>query len=307
MIIMRVSSIKKITIVTKPNITKDILEVSKKIKYWCDTNERELTIVNPHKESFDFKNFAKTIKLQAIERSDLFSYPDLIISLGGDGTLIGISRLSPTLSPPIIGVNMGRVGFITEFTKEEFLQLITDNFKGLTHYKLPLFKALVIREGKTIFKDYFINDTVLHKNDISRMFSLSIGTKEQHIYNISGDGLIISTPLGSTAYSLAAGGPLIYPEVKALALTPICPHSLTHRPFVMPEDHEMHIKLLEDPQFVSLTLDGQEHIELKGSDLIVIKKNRIKNIRFIRNKNKSYFRNLSNIFTYGKRIKTYDS
>jgi len=269
---MKVSSIKKITIVTKPIITEDIIYVSKKLKQWCDDNNRELTIANPHTESKDFVKFAKTIKLKKIERSELFSYPDLIISLGGDGTLIGVSRLSPTLSPPIIGVNMGRVGFITEFTKEEFIQLISDNFKGLTHYKLPLFKAKVIRDDKIIFKDYFINDTVLHKNDISRMFSLSIGTKEQHIYNISGDGLIISTPLGSTAYCLAAGGPLMYPEVKALALTPICPHSLTHRPFVMPENHEIHIKLLEDPKNVSLTLDGQEHIELQGSDIVIIKK-----------------------------------
>jgi NAD+ kinase len=164
---------------------------------------------------------------------------------------------------------------------------------------------MVYRDGKRIYKDYFINDTVLHKNDISRMFSLSIGTKLHHIYNLSGDGIIISTPLGSTAYSLAAGGPLIYPDVHALSLTPICPHSLTHRPFVLPENHEIHIKLLEDPEFVSLTLDGQGHIDLKGSDLIVIKKNRRRNIRYIKNKKKNYFKNLGDIFTYGKRIKTY--
>ncbi len=303
---MNKNNIKRITVVTKPNITSDIMEVTQQLKKWCKREKKELSLVNPHKESSDFSTFARKLKLPIITRDQLFTYPDLIISLGGDGTLIGISRLSPMLSPPIIGVNMGRVGFITEFTKQEFLELIKDNFKAMSHYKLPLFKAKVYRNGKLIFKNYFINDTVLHKNDISRMFSLSIGTKEQHIYNISGDGLIISTPLGSTAYSLAAGGPLIYPEVKALALTPICPHSLTHRPFVMPENHEIHIKLLEDPQYVSLTLDGQEHLELQGSDLIIIKKNRIKNIRFIKNKKKSYFRNLSNIFTYGKRIKTYE-
>jgi NAD+ kinase len=201
---------------------------------------------------------------------------------------------------------MGKIGFLTEFTQDEFTELINDSFKGMTQFRLPLFKARVYRDGKLIFKNYFINDAVLHKNDISRMFSLTVGTKQQKIYNLSGDGIIISSPLGSTAYSLAAGGPLIYPDVKALALTPICPHSLTHRPFVMPENREIHLTILERPDFVSLTLDGQEHVELKGADKIIISKNKIKNIRFIRNKNKNYFKNLGDIFTYGKRIKTHD-
>ncbi len=304
---MNKNSFNRITIVTKPNISKDIVNITNRVKSWCKKENKELSLLFPYKASDEFDIFAKRTKLKVIQQDEILTYPDLIISLGGDGTLIGVSRLSPQLSVPIIGVNMGKIGFLTEFTQKEFIELINDSFKGMSQYKLPLFKAKVYREGKLVFKNYFINDTVLHKNDISRMFSLSIGTKEEHIYNISGDGIIISTPLGSTAYSLAAGGPLIYPQVKALSLTPICPHSLTHRPFVLPETHEIHIKLLEDPEFVSLTLDGQDHVELQGGDLVVIKKNKIKNIRYIKNKKKTYFRNLSDIFTYGKRIKTYDS
>ena len=300
---MNKNSIKKITIVTKPNITKDIMQVISLIEKWCRKEKKEMSILAPYRESSEFNQYMSKYKI--LSRADISNYPDLIISLGGDGTLIGISRLCPSLQAPIIGVNMGKIGFITEFTKDEFLDLLASSFKGMSHFKLPLFKALVFRDGKQIFKDYFINDTVLHKNDISRMFSLSVGTKNNHIYNLSGDGIIISTPLGSTAYSLAAGGPLIYPDVHALSLTPICPHSLTHRPFVLPENHEIHIKLLEDPEFVSLTLDGQGHLELKGSDLIVIKKNRRRNIQYIKNKKKNYFKNLGDIFTYGKRIKTY--
>lgn len=303
---MNKNSFTKVAIATKPNVSKDIIAITKLIKAWCEKEQKPLVIIEPHRETEEYSSFIKKVKLDTVKVEDLAQHADLIISLGGDGTLIGVSRLSPSLKIPIIGVRMGRIGFLTEFTQQDFVALLNDSFKGMTQFRVPLFKAKVYRDGKLFFKNYFINDAVLHKNHISRMFSLSVDTKNQNIYTISGDGIIVSSPLGSTAYSLAAGGPLIYPDVKALTLTPICPHSLTHRPFVMPENREIRIELLEDPEFVSLTLDGQEHVELHGSDLVIISKNKVQNIRYIRNKNKSYFQNLGDIFTYGKRIKTHE-
>lgn len=163
--------------------------------------------------------------------------------MGGDGTLIGVSRNVKKNSPPIFGVNMGNLGFITEFSKVEFFDQLENTIKGT--YKLtslPLYQVEVTRKNKVTFKGTFLNDLVINNNLVSKMLTLSVESEGEHIYNLSGDGLIISSPIGSTAYSLAAGGPIISPSVNAITLTPICAHSLTHRPLVIPDNTSVSIK-----------------------------------------------------------------
>jgi NAD+ kinase len=222
--------------------------------------------------------------------------------MGGDGTLIGVCRNAKKNSPPIFGINMGHLGFITEFSKQEFFEELEDVIKG--NFKLTtlsLHKVEVFKKEKSIFSGYFLNDIVINNNQISRMLTLSIQSDDEHIYNLSGDGLIISSPIGSTAYSLAAGGPIIHPDVNAITLTPICAHSLTHRPLVVSDSSTIEVKAIKSDDTLKITLDGQQAFVVSSGESIVITKSKTKNVKLIKNHNRTYFRTLKEKFTHGAR------
>ena len=224
--------------------------------------------------------------------------------MGGDGTLIGVCRNVKKSSPPIFGVNMGHLGFITEFSKAEFFDQLEATLKG--HFQLTqlcLFQVEVFskKKDKPSFKGYFLNDVVVNNNQISRMLTLTVESEGEHIYNLAGDGLIISSPIGSTAYSLAAGGPIIHPNVNAITLTPICAHSLTHRPLVIPDYSNVVIRASKSDESIKLTLDGQQQVTLNSDDMIKVTKKKAKIVRLVKNPNKTYYRTLKDKFTYGTR------
>ena len=197
---------------------------------------------------------------------------------------------------------MGRLGFIAEFSKVEYFDDLSNTIKGNFEInKVPLYKVEVEKKGKKIFKSKFLNDVVINKNNISRMFSLTAECDSELIYNISGDGLIISTPIGSTAYSLAAGGPIIHPNVNALVLTPICPHSLNHRPLVIPDHKKIELKFPVKEEFLTLTLDGQEAFDVEKGCIISISKVKNSYAKFIKNPDRTYFHTLKEKLTHGQR------
>ena len=146
-----------------------------------------------------------------------------------------------------------------------------------------------------------MNDVVVNNNLISRMLTLSVESEGEHIYNLAGDGLIISSPIGSTAYSMAAGGPIIHPNVNAITLTPICAHSLTHRPLVIPDHSNVIIKAAKSDESIKLTLDGQQHVTLGSNDTILVTKKKSKIVRLIKNPDRTYYRTLKEKFTHGAR------
>lgn len=226
---------------------------------------------------------------------------DLMISLGGDGTLIGLCRRI-NRKIPILGINLGRLGFITEFNKTEFFDHLDSIFKGnfVTSLK-PLCQINVLRKNKRIFNEYFFNDAVVATNDIARMIYLRTELGEEHVYNLAGDGIIISTPLGSTAYSMAAGGPIVHPEVEAFVITPICPHSLVHRPFVVPNKQPLRLKILPPYHSVTLTLDGQVAFQLEESDVVTLNNKRMKKIALIQNPMRHYFETIRDKFVYSQK------
>lgn len=197
---------------------------------------------------------------------------------------------------------MGRLGFITEFSKSNFYDWLAKAInEELEIYKLPLYKVEVLRKDKSIYKGHFMNDLVINKNDISRIFSLSVECNGEPLYNISGDGMIVSSPLGSTAYSLAAGGPIIHPQVNSMALTPICPHSLTHRPIVIPGNSAVTFRGLKNQGPISLTLDGQEVLEISKGEVVKVSKNNSRKVDVLLNPKRNYFHTLKEKFTYGRR------
>jgi len=271
-----------------PNVVINLVKwlVRKKIKVHALSKERDnfKSIFNDHQ-----------LHLKYIDSKEL-KKQNLIISLGGDGTIIGLCRLLKS-SVPIFGVNWGRLGFITEFSAETMYEHLSDTLNGKSEYsKVSLSKVVVERSKKIIFQEYFINDVVLSKSNISRLFAVSIECNNEIMQQISGDGLILSTPIGSTAYSLAAGGPIVHPQVKSFILSPICPHSLLHRPIVVPADFEICVRLEEQDRHITLTVDGQVIFEIDHHCLVKVSSTPRHGVVFVKNPDRTYFRTMREKF-----------
>ncbi len=299
---MSKSAIKRVAIVLKPEVTSEFMSFLPILTDWLNRRKKEVCFLESELSRVKkiYKDDIKNIEF--INESQLHDGQDLIITLGGDGTLIGACRHATRGSPPIFGTNMGKLGFITEFSKVEFYDELTHVLEGnYETVRVPMFSAQVFKKDKRVFKESFLNDVVFNKLDISRMFTLSVESDDEHIYNISGDGLIVSSPVGSTAYSLAAGGPIIHPAVGAMVITPICPHSLTHRPLVIPDHCQVKVRLSGNVDHINVTLDGQSAITISEEDLVVIKQEKRNQIRLIKNQNRTYFHTLKEKFTHGRR------
>ncbi|MEI8345822.1 MAG: NAD(+)/NADH kinase [Pseudomonadota bacterium] len=235
-----------------------------------------------------------------MSRNNLHTLSDLIITMGGDGTLIGVCRSSPGKTPPIFGINMGKLGFVTEFSRDniwQFLELALK--KKLKRSRHNLYTAEICKNEKILTKCYFFNDAVISKNEISRMIELTVNSNNETVYHLSGDGLIVSSPLGSTAYSMAAGGPIIHPYVASIILTPICSHSLGNRPVVIPDHYQTIVSATRPNCPITLTLDGQQMINIAPHQTIHIYKSKNHSFDLLINPEKGYFHTLREKFTPG--------
>ncbi len=296
------AQLKDISIVLKPKVTAEFEGILPNLASWLLRRKKNINFLSREAERLN-KIFKGDLKnLNFIEEDELHTSSDLIITMGGDGTLIGVSRNVKKTSPPIFGVNMGHLGFITEFSKSEFFDELESTLKGNFEVTtLPLYQVEVFKKDQSTFKGTFLNDVVVNNNQISRMLTLSVASEGEHIYNLSGDGLIISSPIGSTAYSLAAGGPIIHPRVNAITMTPICAHSLTHRPLVVPDNTSIEIKAAKPDESIKLTLDGQQALVVTSNDMIKVSKKKTTHVQLIKNPGRTYFRTLKEKFTHGAR------
>lgn len=292
---------KTIGITLKPNSTPEFYSILPNLCSWLLRRKRKIVFREEDQERV--KKFFKqksTDELNFWNTKDFHNKVDMMLSLGGDGTLIGVCRRINS-KIPVLGINLGRLGFITEFNKNEYFDRLGDILDGKYEINTkPLFHVTVSRKGKIHFKDYFFNDAVLAKNDIARMIYLRAEMGPEHIYNLAGDGIIISTPMGSTAYSMAAGGPIVHPDVKALILAPICPHSLTHRPFVIPDNRPISLKILPPHHSVTLTLDGQVALNIDEQDIVSVNSSKMKKISMIKNPDRLYFQTIRDKFVTSK-------
>lgn len=205
-----------------------------------------------------------------IERPDLPKHkPDLVIVLGGDGTLLAAARAFARTVTPILSVNLGSLGFLTEIplgdlylTLQEWCDRRADvEVRSMMHAELR-------RDGKLLHQWDALNDVVVAKGTIARMADFMVEIDEQLVAKFRADGIIVATPTGSTAYNLAANGPIVMPNVNAMLVTPICPHLLTLRPIVVPGDSSVSIHIEGVPNQTYLTVDGQEAVELMLGDMI---------------------------------------
>lgn len=216
---------------------------------------------------------AGILNVDGYSRSQIPSLVDVIIVLGGDGTMLSVARLVGDKGVPILGINLGGLGFITEVNKNEIFDAVGKVLSGSCSVEERIMlSAIVVRDSKKIADFVVLNDIVINKGALARIIDLETYINNLYVTTFKSDGLIISTPTGSTAYSLSAGGPILYPTLNSIVLTPICPHMLTNRPIVLPDDFNIEIILKSESEDVFLTLDGQVGFSLRKNDTVEIKK-----------------------------------
>lgn len=229
---------------------------------WLESEGRELC--------FD-EHCGAAVGRPGISREALTARVDLVVSLGGDGTLLSVARAAGTRRVPILGVNLGRLGFLTEVNIDELRaaleKVLAGDFKIISRMRL---EVEAFRGAQRLGHYHALNDAVLTRQVLSRMIDLEARADGVKVTTYHADGLIVSTPTGSTAYSLSAGGPLLLPGLEAIILTPICPHSLTQRPIVLPQNVEIEIRVEMDSGSAALTVDGQEGLDLMPGDRVVM-------------------------------------
>jgi NAD+ kinase len=219
----------------------------------------------------------------AYQEVSLVNRADVLLVLGGDGTMLNAARLAGERSIPILGVNMGGLGFLTEVRLESLYPSLERVFANdfVLDERLML-RTHIHRSGETVAQGVVLNDVVINKGTLARMIEVKIAIQGRFVTNMRGDGLIISSPTGSTAYSLSAGGPIIDPAVQSLILTPICPHTLTHRPLIVPGNAEIEVTLTSKDDGAIATLDGQVGVAIAQGDAVEIQtsEQRTRLIRF---------------------------
>src|SRR5258706_14983286 len=221
-------------------------------------------------------------------KTELAAAADLLITFGGDGTLLSVARHAPE-HVPILGVNMGTLGFLTAVRVEEFPEVIERVLAGNYESEERVALDVAVRGPGRDHRVYrVLNDATINKSALARIIEMRVTVGGEFVSSFRADGLIIATPTGSTAYNLSAGGPIIYPTMGAVVLTPICPHMLTNRPIVLPDTLGIEIGIVTPNQEIFLTLDGQEGLPISQNDTVCI--NRSPNpVTLIRTPKKSYF------------------
>jgi NAD+ kinase len=245
------------------------------------------------------KDAAAALGMKGYESGSIPSKTDLIIVFGGDGTLLSVARLVGRMSVPLLGVNLGGLGFITELSRDDICRDISSILSGkYTYEERIMLQADVFRRGKKVKRHIALNDVVINKSALARMINLDISVRGQYAVTMRADGLIISTPTGSTAYSLSAGGPILYPTLESFLVTPICPHTLTIRPIVLPDNFVRDI-LIRGGKDLYLTLDGQEGSSLEVNDKVRVQKANYKT-KFLHLHHRDYFSVLRTKLKWGE-------
>lgn len=281
----------KIGIITKPRKPEAIEAVRRLVPWLRDQG----------KEPFIEIDVASVLGERGYQRSEIPPLVDMIIALGGDGTILSVARLVGDLGVPILGVNLGGLGFITEVSLDEIYTTLEDLFKGdYTFEERLMLTAHIHRKGGRIADYNVLNEVVINKGALAKIIDLDTYINKYYVTTFKADGLILATPTGSTAYSLSAGGPIIYPTLQSFVITPICPHTLTNRPIVLPDDFLVEIILKSESGDVFLTLDGQVGLSLMHEDIVEVKKSEGK-IKLISSPKRDYFKILRTKLKWGER------
>jgi NAD+ kinase len=270
---------KKIGIVVK--LTNPMaIEASGKVAKWL--TERGI-------EVYGDKELSSSVKLvKAVSQEDLPGLIDTLLVLGGDGTMLSAARIIGGRKIPILGVNLGSLGFLTSITVDEVFNVLEKMLKDECELEERMMLSVVVdRGGQTVASYKVFNDAVI-KGTIARLVELETRINREYVTTYRADGLIVATPTGSTAYSLSAAGPILYPTIHSIIIVPICPFNLTNRPVVIPDWMMIEVCLTQEHARVELTIDGQIDIPLFGGDRLEIKRAET-NVYLVKCEPRSYF------------------
>jgi NAD+ kinase len=221
---------------------------------------------------------ASQLGAEAVEREQLASRSNLIVVLGGDGTLLSIARLVGERQTPILGINLGGLGFLTEITTEEAQVALARVLDGDYEVDRRITLEATVESHATgvgrVDRESFraLNDVVINKRALGRMLDLNVVARGERFCSYRADGLIIATPTGSTAYALSAGGPIVFPTLDIVVLAPICPHTLSNRPVVLPDSFEIEVRVKSDDNGAMLTVDGQQTARITSTDTLRVRR-----------------------------------
>jgi NAD+ kinase len=294
---MTISSIKRIGIVLKPH-HPDALKTVCELATWL--NQRGITPIGGPEIERDRVEQQTGCAVEEVAPERLGASADLILVLGGDGTMIATARQIGDAEVPVMGVNFGGLGYLAEFRIEELYAALESILAG--NYRLDrrlMLNVELIRCDEQVTRNRVLNDVVINKSALARIIEIEAYLNQQFVNSFRADGLIVSTPTGSTAYNLSAGGPVIYPSMNAVVITPICPFTLSNRPIVVPDDAVIELCLKTAQEDVALTLDGQVGFPLRIEDRVVIRKSRT-TFNLVQPANRNYFDVLRDKLRWGR-------
>ena len=293
---MKNPEIKCVGVVVKPN-HKEAWATACELSDWL--KKRRINLISKPREENEKSN-AEACGIETVETEKFQSDADLIVVLGGDGTMISTARLIGNREVLVLGINYGSLGYLTEFRIEEMFGALEAILEG--NYAIDRRVMLEVehfRDGEILESGRVLNDVVINKAALARIIEIEVELDNLFVNSFRADGLIVSTPTGSTAYNLSAGGPIIYPSMNAVVLTPICPFTLTNRPIVVPDEDEIEIRLKNHIEGVVLTLDGQIGFPIKVSDKVLIRKSAT-TFNLVQPPNRNYFDVLRNKLKWGR-------
>jgi len=288
---MEKNQIKCVGVVVKPN-HKEAWDTACELSDWLKKRGIKL-IGSPHEED-------EICPIEKVGAEEFQDKADLIVVLGGDGTMISTARLIGNREVLVLGVNYGSLGYLTEFRIEEMFGALEEILTG--NYEIDRREMLEVehRRGAEILGNgRVLNDVVINKAVLARIIEIEVSLNALFVNNFRADGLIVATPTGSTAYNLSAGGPIVYPSMNAVVITPICPFTLTNRPIVVPDSAEISLRLTNQSDGVVLTLDGQIGYQMQTGDCVSIRKSPI-TFNLIQPPNRNYFDVLRNKLKWGR-------
>jgi NAD+ kinase len=280
---------KKVLIVYRPH----------KAESWKAAVELAVWLKSQKAEVFTHKDQKLIPGTKSVTQANLKKM-SFVVVLGGDGTYLRAGRLLQDIQLPIIGVNLGSLGFLTEVTVEDMYQVVLKALKGKIDLKPRSMLDIAVKKNKRTIHLTALNDIVIERGPFSRLISLAVYCNDSLVTELKADGLIISTPTGSTAYNLAAGGPIVHPDVKAIVVTPICPHSLNDRPITIPDDQVLSLMVTSVESKVYFSVDGQKIEGFDINDRIVIQKSKLTHLK-LNLPDSNYFDVLRKKLNYGQR------
>jgi len=294
---MPITAIKRIGVVVKPH-QPDALETLCRLTTWL--NERGIKLVGLPEIERESIEHQTGCAVEVVADTEIAKQVDLILVLGGDGTMIATARMVSDTEVPVMGVNYGGLGYLAEFPLEDLFPALAGVLEGKYRIQHRLMLSVELWRGEELVtRNRVLNDVVVNKSALARIIEIEAYLNQQFVNLFRADGLIVATPTGSTAYNLSAAGPIIYPSMNAIVITPICPFTLSNRPIVVPDDSVIEVRLMTENEEVALTLDGQVGFDLQAADRVVIRKSNTA-FNLVQPPNRNYFDVLRNKLKWGR-------